>query len=105
MSGDAGGRGGRPELVEQRFRRGQLAAEDLVVAERREQQRRGHEGAGITGALELARGAQPPALLVPEVERGAAGEREPARLLGWEGRLLTEPAQRGLEDRRGGGVA
>src|SRR5207247_3735222 len=65
---------------------------------------RGREGTGITGTLELSRGEQPPALFVPDVPRGAAGEREPARLLGWEGRRLAERAQRGLEDRRGRGV-
>src|SRR3954452_3619577 len=104
MSGDAGHRDGRPDLVEQGLRRGQLAAEDLDQAERAEEQRRGREGTGITGTLELARGEQPPALLVPDVARGAAGEREPARLLGWEGGRLTERTQRGLEDRRGRGV-
>ena len=104
MSGDAGRRGGRPELVEQRLRRGQLAAEDLEVAERAEEQRHGREGTGITGTLELSRGEQPPALLVPDVPRGAAGEREPARLLGWQDGLLAERAQRGLEDRHGRGV-
>src|SRR3954470_22432329 len=95
MSGDSGRRGGRPDLVEQRLRRGQLAAEDVDVAERAEQQRRGREGTGITGTLERSRGEQPPALLVPDVPRRAAGEREPARLLGWEGGRLAERAQRG----------
>ena len=104
MSGDAGRRGGRPQLVEQRLRRGQLAAENLEEAERAEKQRHDREGTGITGALQLSGDEQSPALLVPHVPRGAAGEREPARLLGWEHGLLAERAQRRLEDRHGDGV-
>src|SRR3954470_19698924 len=104
MSGDARHRDGHSDLVEQRLRRGQLAPEDLDVAERAEEQRRGREGTGIAGTLELSRGEQPPGLLVPDIPRGAAGEREPAGLLGWEDGQLAERAQRRLEDRHGRGV-
>src|SRR3954452_6870740 len=74
MRGDADRRGSGPDLVEQRLRRGQLAAQHLDIAECAEEERHGREGTGITGTLELSRSEQPPALLVPDVARGAAGE-------------------------------
>ena len=80
MNGDAGRRGSRAELVEQRLHRGQLATQGMDVAERAEEQRRGREATGITRSLKLSRGEQPPALLVPEVPRGTARGRDPARL-------------------------